>query len=165
MLVWINSLSNRWLEKGIVPEIWEKYPYVASFRQGCLMHLLQNLNMSLAASGEFTCDHPLVERMYEEYQAIMSDDPIQNSFLNLRRVNKRQATVGYQNALYRANGSAGNYLLHHVCGKKMPEELYRLVKKNRFLSRFYPAHRVEHGFRTSLKPLLAGKDDVDSAVN
>jgi hypothetical protein len=154
MLVWIDSLSNRWLAKRLPHEIWKDYPYVASFRQEVLMHLLQNLTMSLAAFGEFSCDHPLMERMYEEYQAVMSADPIRNSYLNLQRVNKEQATAGYQSALYRAKGSAGNYLLQHVCGKEMPQELYRLVKKNGFLSSFYPAHDVEHVFKTSLKPLL-----------
>ena len=159
MLVWIDSLSDRWLEKRLTAEIWKNYPYVASFRQELLMHLLQNLTLTLAAFGEFTCEHPLVERMYEEYQAVMSADPIQNSFFNLRRVNRKQATAGYQNALYRAKGSAGNYLLHHVCGKEMPRELYTLVQKNGFLSQFYPDHRIEHVFRTSLKPLVTGGDD------
>ncbi len=156
MLDWLDSLSQRWLDKQMSLEIWQDKPMVASFRQHTLLYLLQDLCLSLVYFGEFSCDHPLLERLYQEYQDAMSNDPVRSSFLSWKRINPRQAELAYQISIYRGHGSTGNYLLNHVCGKTMPQELYLATRNMGILSMFDPARDVEYVYKTVLTPLLEG---------
>ncbi len=151
MLEWLDKLYENWQKEGLIKTIWEKYPYVASFRQHDVNRLLHQLALSLPLSGDFSCDHPIMHRMYKEYQNAMSDDPTINSFLNLKKSDPRQASLAYQSAVYAPLGSAGNYLLEKVCGKKMPTEHNLII--NRKIDpyyEFYEYDRVERVFSYEL---------------
>jgi hypothetical protein len=159
MLKWLDELHQSWENNHMLGEIWQDYPYVAAAYQFSLMDLLQDLNLSLVYFEEFSCDHLLLKRMYKLYQDVMSDDPARNSFLNLQRKSASQASLHYRAAVYSPVSSAGNYLLSHVCGRKMPEEKYLLVKRHGMRSKFFNQRGVEFVFSKELKPLLEGEKD------
>jgi hypothetical protein len=156
VLAWLDSLSQRWIEERMTLEIWQDKPVVACFRQKNLLRLLQSLCLSLVYFGEFSCDHPLVERLYSEYHDAMSDDPIRSSFLSWKRINTRQAELAYQISIYGAQGASANYLLNNICGKEMPEELYLATRDRGMLSSFRTSKTVEHVYEEVLKPLIEG---------
>ena len=157
-LQWLDQLGTLWEQTGLIREIKTKHPFVVACRQGTTLDLLQNLALVVVLKGEFSCDHPLIERMHSEYINAMSDDPNKNFFLLYSKKNSRQAKMLYQPSVYGGGGGAANYLLSHICGKEMPIEKYNIVKRrDPFSCEFYEYRRVEEVFDEELKPLLKEK--------
>lgn len=157
-LHWLDQLKASWEKTGLMQEIKTKHPFVAACRQGTILDLLQDLALVIVSQGQFSCDHPLIERLYREYQDAMSDDPDRNYFLLYSRKNSRQAKMLYQPSVYGGRGSAANYLLSHICGKEMPVEKYNIVKKkDPYSCKFNKIEWVEEDFNEELKPLLKEK--------
>ncbi len=154
-LHWLDQLGSLWVKTAIFNEIKSKYPQIAADRQGTTLEILQDLALVIVSKGEFTCDHPLIERLYREYIDAMSDDTERNYFLLYSKKNSRQAKMMYQPSVYSAGGGAANYLLSYICGKDMPVEKYNIVKKrDPYSCEFYDVDDVEFVFREELKPLL-----------
>lgn len=155
VLQWLDQIKQQWEETALINKIKSNYPYVAAYRQGTVLNILQDLALTIVSKSEFSCDHPLIERMYEEYWDAMSDAPDKNFFLVYSRTNSRQAKLLYQTSIYCGSGSAANYLLSHICGKEMPVEKYNVVNRRDPLScEFYKNNRVERVFKDELQPLL-----------
>jgi hypothetical protein len=157
-LEWLDQLGASWEKTGIIKEIKSKYPFVAACKQGTTLEILQDLALIITSNGEFSCDHPLIERLYKAYWDAMSDDPNKNFFLLFSKKNPQQAKMLYQPSLYGGGGDAANYLLSYICGKEMPVEKYNIVKKNDpYSCEFFETDDVEFVFREELKPLLKEK--------
>ena len=157
-LEWLDQLKSSWEKTGLMQEIKAKYPFVAACRQGSILDLLQDLALVIVSKGQFSCDHPLIERLYQEYQDAMSGDSNRNYFLLYSMKNSRQAKMLYQPSVYGGPGGSANYLLSHICGKEMPVEKYNIVKrKDPYSCEFYDVDDVEFVFREELKPLLKEK--------
>jgi hypothetical protein len=163
MLGWLDTLYKRWEKSGYLEVIWQKYPFVTSSRQYLVLDLLQRIALWLPTEGTFSCEHPIMKRMELEYQIVMSGDPESNAILNLKRENKKQAILTYQQAVYTAAGTSGKYLLSDICKKPMPPELNLLTNGRGPLNYFIENSGVELVFRNELKPLLKG--DVNNVNN
>ncbi len=159
ILQWVDTLYESWEKDGYLDEIRRKYPFVASVRQFLVIELLQGLALWLPTEGSFSCDHPVMKRLHQEYETIMSDDPDKNAILNLKRKNKKQARLTYVSAIYSGRGSAGKYLLKNICTKEIPKELYLLAEKGDVMLRFLAPYDIEYVYRKELKPLLQGESE------
>jgi hypothetical protein len=154
ILGWLDELHEKWMDEGYIEEIWQKYPFVANCWQLDITDLLHRIALWLPTEGTFSCEHPIVLRMYEQFQVNMSDAPDKNAILNLQRINNKQARLSYEDAVYSAQASAGRYLLTEVCGKNMPSEKTLFHKQAAALDRFkMNSYEVNHVFREELKPL------------
>jgi hypothetical protein len=150
-------LGEYWNDSGLIKEIKSKHINVAVLRQGTTINILQDLALILVSKGELSCDHPLIERLYNEYLAAMSDDSEKNYFLKYSKISRRKASVAFQSSVYNPAGSAANYLLSHICKKEMPVEKYKVVSRLDTYCEFYGVDRVEFVFSEELKPLLKPK--------
>ncbi len=159
ILHWLDQLEGSWKQSGLLLEIVKTYPNIAAIHQGTTLDVLQDLSLTIVLKGEFSCDHSMIERLHQEYINAMSDDPSKNYFLLYSKKNMRQAKVLYQSSVYGARGGAANYLLSHICGKKMPNEKFNISSpKDGLLTKFYSKKRVEFVFREELKPLLMSSE-------
>lgn len=160
MLGWLDDLYASWQKRGVLKKLKTDHPFVLCVRQDMVLMLVRKLVVSLPLAGTFSCNHPLMKRMYKEYQDIMSDDPNRNFYLNFKRANPEQASRGYYQAVYGPLGSAGNYLLEYVCKKKMPRELHLFNSRYALHHSFNRNHEIRKGlgvenvFEKQLKPLL-----------
>ncbi|VFQ45404.1 hypothetical protein [Desulfoluna butyratoxydans] len=154
LFVWLDNVESVWAENGYEDEVKGRYSWVPACRQEALMNILQNLTLSLVITGEFRCDHPLVERLYEEYLNSMSEDPERNPFLQYKDRNRKQAKLLYKSALYGSIGSSGHYLLRHICERDFPEEQYVVVSKQDHFCFFESKDDVEFVYRDELKNIL-----------
>lgn len=152
-LRWIDNVKSDWVESGYFDEVKNHYPSVAAIQQAAVMNILQNLSLSLVMNEEFRCNHPLIERLYEEYQDAMSDDPSKNMFLNYKKTDSKQARLFYRTAIYTTIGSSGYYILHHVCRRKFPVEKY-VVETNKIFCVFSSVGYVEAVYNGELKSLI-----------
>lgn len=154
LFVWLDNVESVWAENGYEDEVKGRYSWVSACRQDALMNILQNLSLSLAITGEFRCDHPLVERLYEEYLNAMSDDPERNTFLQYKKRNVKQAKLLYKSAVYGAIGSSGYYLLKHMCGREFPEEKYVVVSRQGHSCNFKTKRSIEFVYREELMNII-----------
>lgn len=157
LLQWLDQLGEYWNDSGLIKEIKSKHINVAVLRQGTTINILQDLALILVSKGGFSCDHPLIERLYNEYLAAMSDDPEKNYFLKYSKISRRKASVAFQSSVYSPAGGAANYLLSYICHKEMPVEKYKVVSRLDTYCEFYGVNRVEFVFREELKPLQKPK--------
>lgn len=159
LLTWMDDLEKRWKNNALIKELRRSYPAVLMNREMVLLEVLQELSLAYAMRGKFACDHPITERLYQEYLISMSADPMRNPFLLYSKRNREQAAKAYLSSVYHAQGAAANYLLAHVCNKDMPEEQYAVVKRGEGFSFFDPPHQVEWVFDEELKLLIGDKDE------
>lgn len=157
MLQWLDQLGEYWNDSGLIKEIKSKHINVAVLRQGTTINILQDLALILVSKGGFSCDHPLIERLYNEYLAAMSDDPEKNYFLKYSKISRRKASVEFQSSVYSPAGGAANYLLSYICKKEIPVEKYKVVSRLDTYCEFYDVDDVEFVFKEELKPLLKPK--------
>lgn len=157
LLQWLDQLGEYWNDSGLINEIKSKHINIAVLRQGTTINILQDLALILVSKGGFSCDHPLIERLYNEYLTAMSDDPERNYFLKYSKISRRKASVEFQSSVYSPAGGAANYLLSHICKKEMPVEKYKVVSRLDTYCEFYGVDDVEFLFREELKPLLKEK--------
>lgn len=156
LLDWLDRVKAGWESEGLSQEIWNNKKYLAITMQLTTLELLQDIALSLPTRGTFSCDHPIISRMEEEYKKIMSADPSVNSLLNLGK--KTYGKKAYRTFVLDVQGSVGKYLINDVCKKKMPEEQYIFFKSDakmgEGLDRFYTRYSVESVFDEELRPLL-----------
>lgn len=155
-LDWMDQLWSDWDSRGMIDELKSKYPSVLCQRQDLVLWLLQDLALTIAGQGKFDCAHPILERLYKEYQDAMSDDPGRNFFLLYSKKNRKQAMISYRGSVYSARGGAANYLLSNICQKKMPEETYCVLSRRNH-PKFYTNKRVEYVYEEELKNLKGDK--------
>lgn len=157
LLQWLDQLGDYWNDSGLIKEIKSKHINVAVLRQGTTINILQDLALVLVSKGGFSCDHPLIERLYSEYLTAMSDDPEKNYYLKYSKISRRKASVEFQSSVYSPAGGAANYLLSYICKKEMPVEKYKVVSRLDTYCEFDRVVDVEFLFREELKPLLKSK--------
>lgn len=155
VLYWLDRLRQMWANDEYLEEIWQRYPFVANCWQDAVTESVQDLALWLPTEGTFSCDHPIMLRLYRQFQVSMSDDPKKNAILNLQKNNKRQARLTYESAVYSSQASAGRYLLTEVCGKKMPAEKVLFHNTAAHLNIFKEySYQTERLFKKELGPLL-----------
>lgn len=159
ILNWLDELKMTWERTGFIRELKGSYPEVLAYWQGNILSLVQDLSLTIALNGEFYCDHPMIERLYREYEDAMSKDPNRSFFLLYSKKNLRQARIIYRSSVYEACGGASKYLLTYLCDIPMPTETYTVVKRYQAHCDFLSRTSTELLFKDELKGLKGKKHE------
>ncbi len=158
LLKWLDELDMKWDYKNFRSIVNNKYPGVAATKFIVQIRIVRDILLSKALHNQFSCEDPLVDRLHKMYQDAMSDDIQRNSFLLYKKKNRDQAKVLYISAVYRAQGSAGKYLLAKICGRRIPTEKNVIAGPADKLSLYtYSDKEVENVFRNELKIFIHGE--------
>lgn len=160
LLEWLDEIGQKWMSNDLKNTIAIKYPGVAAFRFVTQLRIVQDTLLSKALNNQFSCEDPLMKRLFKMYQDAMSDDISRNSFLLYKKRNSEQAKILYNSAVYSAKGSSGKYLIEKICGLSMPEEIYVIASPSDKFS-FCSTDYVEHVFRKELKIFIINGERND----
>ena len=136
LLKWLEDLKTRWKANGFYKKIWNKYPKIGAGRSIVELGVLQDLLSVLAYRRGFRCDHPWIEKLYMNYANLMSDDYNTNILLRFKQVNKKDALMIYEDAIYSSRGELCQYVLKYFCGRELPEEKLLLISQNDYNMRW-----------------------------
>lgn len=136
LVEWLDNIKREWETSGFYSTVWEKYPIVGAGQAAVRVPILQNLLKVAVIRKEFRCDHPLVEKVYEGFLRLMSDDYRTNILLRYRQVDKKQAATLYRDTLYSPAGQICQRMLERFCKKEFPKEKLLLITQPQYDGRW-----------------------------